>query len=33
VPHAVKIGETDILGDIGQAGEDAIVAYVMENCE
>jgi hypothetical protein len=32
VPHAVKIGETDILGDIGQKGEDAIVAYVMENC-
>lgn len=33
VPHSVMVGETDILGDIGQAGEDAIVRYVMENCE
>jgi len=31
--HAVMLGETDILGDIGEAGEEAIVGYVMENCE
>jgi hypothetical protein len=31
--HAVMIGETDILGDIGEAGEREIVRYVMENCE
>lgn len=33
VPSAVMLGETDILGDIGNAGEEAIVGYVMENCE
>jgi len=31
--HAVMLGETDILGDIGEAGEREIVRYVMENCE
>jgi len=30
---AVMMGETDILGDIGREGEEAILAYVMENCE
>ncbi len=31
--HSVMIGETDILGDIGEDGEREIVRYVMENCE
>ena len=33
VMHSIMIGETDIAGDLGQAGEDAVTAYVMENCE
>lgn len=32
VMHSIMAGETDIAGDIGQAGEDAVTAYVMENC-
>ncbi len=32
VMHSILIGETDIAGDLGQAGEDAVTAYVMENC-
>lgn len=30
---SVEIGETDILGEIGQKGEDEVVAYIMENRE
>lgn len=32
VMHSIMVGETDIAGDLGQAGEDAVTAYVMENC-
>ncbi len=32
VMHSIMVGETDICGDLGQAGEDAVTAYVMENC-
>jgi len=28
----VMIGEADITADIGEAGQDACAAYVMENC-
>lgn len=32
VMHSIMVRETDIAGDLGQAGEDAVTAYVMENC-
>lgn len=32
VMHSIMVGETDIAGDLGQEGEDAVTAYVMENC-
>lgn len=31
--EAVMWGDTDVTGELGQAGESTIAAYVMENCE
>lgn len=31
--EAILMGEVDVMAELGQAGEDAVAAYCMENCE
>lgn len=31
--EAILMGDVDVMAELGQAGEDAVAAYCMENCE